>query len=226
MRSADEAIGRAAARERTALLRTRARSCSRNRGAARQGFPFRCARRRCRRSGSTRHQCASQCPRAGVHPCRSTPLYPTAGARPRFAAVTTFARLWMDGWLSVGFAAQRGLRVRATATAALAHRCSSRCTWRAARWMRRASSTQPAATCSCSCSCMLGPCGRSSHPAGTRLFVPYICQHRRGRALVASIQARAPLCSGWAANSYTASHVYACTVPPQSVVFGVGRESG
>jgi hypothetical protein len=223
VRSADEAIGRAA--RASALC-----CCARVRAAAavtvarpRQGFSFRCARRRCRRSGSTQHQCASQCPRAGVHPCRTVPH---RRGPPSVAAVTTSARLWIDGWHSVGFAAKGLLRVRATATAAMARRCSSRCTWRAARWMRRASSTQPAATCSCSCSCILGPCGRSSHPAGTRLFVPYICQHRRGRALVASIQARAPLCSGWAANSYTASHVYACTVPPQSVVFGVGRESG
>jgi hypothetical protein len=108
VRSADAAIGRAAARALTALLRTRARSCSRNRGAARQGFPFRCARRRCPRSGSTQHQCASQCPCAGVHPCRSTPLYPTHRGPPSVAAVTTSARLWIDGWLSVGFAAQRG----------------------------------------------------------------------------------------------------------------------
>ena len=167
--------------------------------------------------------------RLTVPPRRSAPMpqYPTVPHR-RAPRLLPLRHPRACGWM-----AQRRLRRaeglasvqprrRATGGLAfrLAHRCSSRCTWRAARWTRKASSTHPAATCSCSC--ILDPCGRRIRPGPTRLFVPYICQHRRGRALVVSNQAQAPLCSGWAANFYTASHhVYACSVPPQ-LVFGVG----
>ena len=148
VRSADEAIGRAAARERTALLRTRARSCSRNRGAAKARvlFPV-----RAQAVSAARVDTAPV--RLPVPPRRSAPMphcTPPAGARPRLLPLP-HPRAYgsMDG--SASASPRKGLlRVRATATAAVARRCSSRCTWRAARWMRRASSTQPAATCSCS----------------------------------------------------------------------------